>query len=163
MSSNRKKTARPQPAPKCSEMNEIDREIEKSLLSFRQQSALSIVASSPTISQAAHTAGISEVTLRRWLNDDAFRRELTRQRQGSAALARQEIQGLMLRSIAVIADALADPDVAIRLRAARYALSFAAQLYQTEKLNALNADVHDLNEILLKLDQTPPSLDPQVA
>ena len=141
MPRNRANTNRSQPArqpresasnpanePEWREMSENEREIEKSNLTFRQQSALPVIAVSPTIIQAARASGIGESTLRRWLEDDHFRDELTRLRQASANLARQELQGLMLRSVSVLTEAMDDPDMAIRLRAARYSLSFGLSL-----------------------------------
>ena len=166
MSGNRAKTNRSQPArqpgkstpdsapnpapnsangPKWEKMSGNEREIEKSNLTFRQQSALPIIAASPSIAQAAGAAGIGESTLRRWLEEDDFRDELTRLRQESASLARQELQGLMLRSVSVLTEALEHPDVSIRLRAARYSMSFAVQICEAEKLRS---DVQDLEEAL---------------
>ena len=153
MSRNRPKTNRSQPTrqPSKSASNPVlasplanppgpvdmrgnEREIKNSSLTIRQQSALHIISASPTVAQAARTSGIGESTLRRWLADNNFRRELVRHRQESANLARQELQGLMLRSVSVLTEAMDDPDQAIRLRAARYALSFAAQICEAEKL-----------------------------
>ena len=111
---------------------------EKSDLTFRQQSALPIIAASPSIAQAAGASGIGESTLRRWLEDDKFRDELTRLRQESASLARQELQGLMLRSVSVLADAMDHPDMAIRLRAARYSMSFAVRFAKPESSDRIS-------------------------
>ena len=162
MTKNRAKTGRSQPArqphkstpdlapnpandPEWLEMSGNERQIEKSPLTFRQQSALPIIAASPTIAQAARTAGVGESTLRRWLDDDDFRAELVRLRQESAELARHELRGLMLRSVSVLAEAMDDPDKAIRLRAARYAMSFAVRICETGKLNR---DIQDLEDAL---------------
>ena len=117
----------PQNPQKRNEMEQNETEIKKSPLSRRQETALPHIIAAPTLAQAARSAGISQATLRRWLTDDAFRQELTRQRQQTAALARQELQGLMLRSIAVIAEALNAPDITTRRRAARCALSLASK------------------------------------
>ncbi len=62
---------------------------KKSNLIFHRQSALPIIAASPTISQAVRTSGIGESTLRRWLEDDHFLDEMTRLRQESANLTRR--------------------------------------------------------------------------
>ena len=163
MSGNRPRTNRSQPArqptpasaPKpdpnsangseWGEMSGNERVIEKSSLTFRQRSALPIIAASPTIAQAARTSGIGESTLRRWLEEDSFRDELTRLRQESASLARQELQGLMLRSVSVLAEAMNNSDVTVQLRAARYALSFAVQIGEAEKLRS---DIQALEEVL---------------
>ena len=140
-----KSTPNPASEPEWEEMSENEREVEKSNLTFRRQSALPIIAASPTLAQAARTSGIGESTLYRWLDDHHFRDELTRLRQESAGLARQELQGLMLRSVSVLSEAMGNPDMAIRLRAARYALSFAGQICEVEKLRK---DVQALEEAL---------------
>ena len=90
-------------------------------------------------------SGFNERTLRRWLDDDDFRAELTRLREESAGLARCELQGLMLRGVSVLSEAMDDPDKALRLRAARYALSFAVRIGETEKLRK---DLQDLEDAL---------------
>ena len=120
--------------PEREKMRENGREIQKSSITFRQQAALTVIAATPTVAQAARQSGIGESTLYRWLEDPDFRAELVRLREESANLARQELQGLMLRSVSVIAEAMDDPDKAIRLRAARYAMSFAAHIGEVEKL-----------------------------
>ena len=79
------------------------------------------------------------------LKDDHFRDELTRLRQESGNLARQELQGIMLRSVSVFSEAMDHPDIAVRLRAARYALSFAVQICEVEKLRA---DIQALEDAL---------------
>ena len=126
-------------------MSGNERVIENSNLTFRQRSALPTIAASPTMAQAARSSGIGESTLRRWLEDDSFRDELTRLRQESSILARQELQGLMLRSVSVLAEAMNNPDVTVQLRAARYALSFAVQIGEAEKLRS---DIQALEEVL---------------
>ena len=127
--------------PEREKMGENGREIQKSSLTFRQQAALTVIAATPTVAQAARQSGIGESTLYRWLEDDKFRAELIRLREESANLARQELQGLMLRSVSVIAEAMDDPDKAIRLRAARYAMSFAARIGEVEKMRQEIRDI----------------------
>ncbi len=105
-------------------------------LSPRQQSALPIVAAFPTIAQAARASRTGERTLRRWLEDGLFQEELARHRQEYAHAVRQELQGLMLRSITVISQAMENPDAAIRLRAARYAQSYSIQLFYSEEIES---------------------------
>ena len=119
-------------APEWDETVQNGTEIENPGLSFRQQEALPIIAAAPTLAEAARSAGIGHTTLYRWLEDDRFRYELTRLREDTADLARQELQGLMLRSVSVLAEALEDPDKDFRLRAARYSLTFAGRIAETQ-------------------------------
>ncbi len=122
-----------------------EREVENSPLTLRQQSALSIIAASPSVAQAARASGVGQSTIYRWMEDDDFRGELSRIRQQSAELARRELQGLMLRSVSVLADAMEDPDKAVRLRAARYAMSFAVRISEIEDLRK---QVQELEEVI---------------
>ena len=136
---------KPDTGAECPEMSGNVRRIENSNLSHRQHSVLPVMASAPSLAQAARISGFAERTLRRWLDDDDFRGELTRLRQESAELARLELQGLMLRSVSVLSQAMDDPDKAIRLRAARYAMSFAVRVCETGKLKK---DIQDLEDAL---------------
>ena len=138
-----KRRSKPAPPPKREEMGENERGSKTSSLSRRQQSALPVVAATPTLAQAARSSGIGESTLYRWLEDPLFREELIRLRQEAADLAKRELQGVMLRSVSVLAEALEDPDIAIRLRAARYGMSFAVQISEVEKLKA---DLHAVED-----------------
>ena len=127
----------------CPTLSGNVRRIENSNLSHRQQAVLPVMASVPSLAQAARISGFSERTLRRWLDDDDFRGELTRLRQQAAELACLELQGLMLRSVSVLSQAMDDPDKAIRLRAARCAMSFAVRVCETGKLRK---DIQDLED-----------------
>ena len=125
----------------CPTLSGNVRRIENSNLSHRQQAVLPVMASVPSLAQPP--AYPSERTLRRWLDDDDFRGELTRLRQQAAELACLELQGLMLRSVSVLSQAMDDPDKAIRLRAARCAMSFAVRVCETGKLRK---DIQDLED-----------------
>ena len=107
---------------------------EIAAFSLRQESALPIVALLPSITQASRASGVGKSTLYRWLQDPDFRAEVARIRQEYAELARQELQGLSLRGASVINDALQDPNPAIRLRAANYALSHSARLSEIQQV-----------------------------
>ena len=137
MTKRRSKTApSPSNSPAREEMGGNGRGTKNSSLSRRQQAALPVIAATPTLAQAARSSGIGESTLYRWLEDDDFRNELARLRQEAADLAKRELQGVMLRSVSVLAEALDHPDMNIRLRAARYGMSFAVQISEVEKLRA---------------------------
>ena len=121
---------------KRSPVSETGEAIDLSALTFRQQAALPIIACSPSIAQAARASGVGESTLRRWLADPAFGDRLACLRRESAQLARQELHDLMPLCASVFADAMQAPDPALRLRAARYALSFIIRISEVEKLDA---------------------------
>ena len=109
------------------------------IFSQRQLVALPYIAIYPSVTRAAEAAGISRTTIYRWLDDPAFRDELARLRLQCSNLARQKLQGLMVRGVSVISDTMEDPDPAIRLRAARYALSYSARLTELQKVGILQS------------------------
>ena len=110
------------------------------------------MVNSPSLAEGARLSGVSERTLRRWLDDDAFRDELARRRQESADLACEALQGVLLRSVSVLAESLEDPDKSIRLRAARYAMSFAATIRRLERpveeVDKLRKQIDDLEHVV---------------
>lgn len=129
------------PLVKSAENAGTGEEVVLPAFSRRQLAALPVVAMCPSVSQAARVAGVGRTTLRRWLDDPDFRSEVARLRQEAANLARQELKGLMLRGAAVIGEAMDDPNPAIRLRAAGFALSYGSSLSDTEELAADLADL----------------------
>ena len=140
----------PNALPELAEMSGNEREIDLSALSPRQQAALPIVACFPTIVQAAQAAGVGESTLRRWLNDPAFSGCLAELRRQSANIARQQLLALTPLCVSVLADAMQNPDPAIRLRAVNYTLSF--NLRATE-LENLRSDLDNLETAISLLQQ----------
>ena len=136
--------------PELAEVSGNEREIDLSALSPRQQAALPFVASFPTIVQAARAAGVGKSTLRRWLTDPAFSSCLAELRRQSANIARQKLLALTPLCVSVLADAMRDPDPAIRLRAANYALSF--NLRATE-LENLRSDLNNLESAINSVQQ----------
>ena len=135
----------PPAQPERQEMNGNDGKSKISILSSRQQGALPVIAAAPTMAQAARDCRVSESTLRRWLRDPAFAAELDLLRQEYADQVSQQCLGLILRGMNVLAEAMDDPDRALRLRATRYAMSFAVHLHESTKLNA---DIRELRDSL---------------
>ena len=126
--------------------NSLDFEI--SGLTFRQQSVLHIVAVSRSVAQASRDSGVSENTLRKWLDDPSFSRELDRLREEAYSLARKQFQALVPQFISVLArEAIENPDPSIRIRAARYALNYAFKFSDFDKLAD---DVRDLQSVVLE-------------
>ena len=129
------------------DMSANDREIEISELPFRQQAALPGIALARSLAQAARASGVAERTLRRWLEDPSFRQELDRLRQESYDLARQQAQAAMPMCLSILADAALEiPDPALRVRAARYLLSYGVKFVEAdnlrERLNAVEDAFH---------------------
>ena len=118
------------------EMNGNDREMNFSILTSRQQGALPVIAAAPTIAQAARDCHVSESTIRRWLRDPAFAEELDLLRQEYASQVNHQCLGLLLRGMSVLAEAMEHPDINLRLRATRYAMTFAVHLQESMKLHA---------------------------
>lgn len=109
---------------------------EDSDLTHRQRAALPVVAFAPSIAQAARFSGVAESTLRRWLANPDFRQHVDRMREETVYAAHQELKGLLPTCAAVFADAMQSPDPALRLRAARYAISFILRLNEADRLSA---------------------------
>ena len=131
--------------PERQEMNGNDGKTKISLLSSRQQGALPVIAAAPTVAQAARDCHLSESTLRRWLRDPAFAEELDLLRQEYASQVSQQCLGLLLRGMNVLAESMEDPDRNLRLRATRYAMTFAVHLHESMKVNA---DIREMRDSL---------------
>ena len=68
------------------------------------------------------------------MTDPSFRAELERMRKDAEALARVELQGLVLKSINTLAELLEDPNPRIRATAVRAALSNALKVGENREL-----------------------------
>ncbi len=123
-------------------MGQTDTEKTTSLTD-RQLAALPHIATSSTLSQAARSASIGRATLYRWLRDERFRQALDGLQSEAADLARSELQGLMLKGILVLSQAMDDSSPDIRLRAAR------ATLYLALKVK----DIKDIQQRLELIDE----------
>ena len=126
-------------------MNGNDGKIKISILTSRQQGALPVIAAAPTLAQAARDCRVSESTIRRWLREPAFAEEIDLLREEYAHLVNQQCLGLLLRGMNNLAEAMEDPDPALRFRATRYAMSFAVHLQESVKVNA---DIRQMRDSL---------------
>ena len=117
-------------------------------LTFRQQSALPIVALSPTVAQASRDSGVAERTLRRWLEDPAFHDELDRYRQDSYNLARMQFQASLPDCFSYLAEIAGESDdPAIRIRAIRCMMTFGTKFSEIEEIGARIRDAQEAIEI----------------
>ena len=129
--------------PKTPDLSGNDRKNEISGLSHRQIAVLPIVALSPSIAQAARQSGVSERTLRRWVDEPAFSQQLYQLHRESYSLARRQLMGLVPHFISVFArEAIENPDSAIRIRAADHGMYYALKLAEVEKIS------QDLDDVL---------------
>ena len=151
---------RPDETAERAGMTENGGKSKLSSLTFRQQAALPVIAAAPSVAQAARDSGVGESTLRRWLDAPAFLEDLLRYRQETAGLARQELQALMLRSVSVIASAMEDPNPSIRLRAARYALSFGFKISEIDKLSESIQELSDFPGVIAARQSLPVNSNP---
>ena len=107
---------------------------ESTSLTPRQLATLPYLIASPSVSEAAALAKIGRKTLCRWMADPEFRHKLERMRAEAADLARTELNGLMLKGIVVLANAMDDPDPVIRLRAARDTVNLALKAIDVKEM-----------------------------
>ena len=134
--------------PKLPETTANYRKTEISELTFKQRHALPVLAVSRSVAQASRDSGVSEKTLRKWLDEPSFSRELDRLREEAYNLARKQFQALVPQLISVLArEAIENPDPSIRIRAARYALNYAVKFSDFDKLVD---DVRDLQRVILE-------------
>lgn len=103
----------------------------------RQRRAISALLSAPTLKDAAERAGIGERTLRRWLQDAAFREALHRAQDETLAQAARQSLAAMGEALATLQGIMADPlaQPTARVSAARAVLEHAARLYEIVNLS----------------------------
>lgn len=114
-------------------------------LSTKQQRAIAALLSERDVRAAARAANVGERTLWRWLGDETFRAELTRQ---EGAIIDQVTRGLLSMQGAAIAafdKVLKDPKAgeANKLRAAEGVLDYLLKL---RELNNLETRIRKLEE-----------------
>ena len=142
--------ANPSFDPKVPETTANYREIEISGLTFKQKHALPFLAVSRSVAQASRDSGVTEKTLRKWLDNPAFRSELDNLRKESYDISQKQLQALVPHFIAVLArEALENPDPAIRIRAARYGMSYALNFRDFDSdFDKVTSDLDDLRAAL---------------
>lgn len=119
---------------------------KKSSVAARQKSVLPILASSPSISQAARTVGINRRTLTRWLQDPDFREQLADLQRQRAELAKGCLQDLSLQAVASLVEYLQIPNLGMRLKAIRTILEYSGKV----------GDIQDLKEQVQSLENSLP-------
>ncbi len=107
-------------------------------LTARQSRALTAMMTSQSVVEAAKTAGVSERTLQRWLDDPAFRKELSERQSEAVTTVTRRLVTLADQAVNTINEVLTDPDIpaATRLRAAESVLSNLLKLRELVDLEA---------------------------
>jgi DNA-binding MurR/RpiR family transcriptional regulator len=107
-------------------------------LSRKEEQAIAALLSAPTLAEAAHTAGVSEPTLWRWLQREEFQTAYRQARQVvvQQAIARlQHVAGTAVETLySVMQDA--DKPASARVSAARAVLDLALKATELEDLAA---------------------------
>ena len=135
-----------------SETSGNERENDDYSLTFRQRAVLTTVAISRSVAQAARDSGIAESTLRRWLADPSFRRELTRVRQEYQVLNRQQaLAAVPIGMSVVVALATGATDEALRFRAARFLVEHGDK---QGDIDGLSDELQELRDAIQSSDNT---------
>ncbi len=113
--------------------------MKKSGASRKEQEAIAALLSSPSITAAAGKLGISELTLRRWLEEPAFAKAYRQARAQIVEHAIGVLQQTTSRAVTTLFEALGCDSPATRVRAASVLLE--------RSLKAV-----ELSEIMSRLD-----------
>jgi hypothetical protein len=116
---------------------------ETTPLTPRQALALPYLASASSLAEGARNANIGRTTLNRWLSNREFRSRLVSLRSDSVALAHNELQALMIKATLVLSEAMEDPDLNVRVRAARTALYVAMRVNEATELRKRMETIDD--------------------
>jgi hypothetical protein len=107
-------------------------------LSRKQEALISALLTAPTLADAAHTAGIGEVTAWRWLKDATFQatyREARRQVVQQAIVQVQQATGEAVATLRQVMQA-ADAPASAKVSAAKTILETAVKAVELEDLEA---------------------------
>ena len=105
-------------------------------LSPRQQAALPILASTPSITHAASLSKVGRRTLHRWLQDPEFRGQLGKLQRESAEFAKGCLRSLTFQAVLHLGDLMESSSPEIRLRAIRAVLNYSTKVDEIQELSA---------------------------
>lgn len=101
-------------------------------LTLRQRSALPVIVASTSLADAARRSRVSLSTVKRWMKQPEFVYELTRLNDAALDIANHQLQALMLRAVANLAQAVDNPNV--RLSATRMTPSIRQQAGRAQRV-----------------------------
>ena len=130
------------------EADEITLEPEEAgALPAKQELALRAVMSHPTLKEAARAAGVSDTTLWRYMQDEAFSRKLREARREAVDHTFAHLQAASGDAVTVLRDMMTKEDTpaSARISAARTVLEYAARFAEAD---ALRARIEELEEFI---------------
>lgn len=123
--------------------------IADSNITSKQEKAIIALLSEPTMADAANAAGISEVTLWRWLQDDSFRALYLQARRAAVQRAIARMQSATSEAVETLRAVMKDESAkgSERVSAAKAIIDFAYKGIDLEdfaaRLSAIEAAVKD--------------------
>lgn len=116
-------------------------------LPAKQELALRAVISHPTLKEAALAAGVSETTLWRYMQDDAFSRRLREARREAVNHALIRLQRASSDAVTVLRDLMMKEDAppSARITAARTVLDYSVRAVEIDELRTR---VEELEEFI---------------
>ena len=115
--------------------------------SRRQETVISTLLTCPSLTEAAHQAGIGEATLRRWLKDDAFAEAYREARRQVVQHAIGALQHACSQAVDALKTIMSNPEApaSARVSAAKTVLELALKAVELEnieeRLTALEAQL----------------------
>jgi hypothetical protein len=118
-------------------------------LSERQEQALQAVISHPTLKEAALAVGISETTLWRYMQEEAFNRRLRQARRDAVDHAVIRLQRASSDAVSVLRDLMMKEDApaAARISAARTVLDYSFRIVEIDELKTRMEDLENFLRI----------------
>lgn len=117
-------------------------------LTHRQEKAVLALMSNPTIAAAAESVGISEKTLRRWMDEPAFQQALRDAKLTAYDHGMAQLQNLVSNAIRVLTEILNDTEASAsaKLRAAALVLQAAPRNMEFDDLKAQFIELREMIE-----------------
>lgn len=109
----------------------------------KQEEAIAALLTAPTLAKAAEVAGISERTLRRWLDDEQFAKAYRKTKGELVGFATGRLKGAMAKAVEALQDVAEakDSPPPARVSAARAILELGMYSHESEDLQAKIADL----------------------
>ena len=122
-------------------MDKNTKNITEKSLTARQQQALVMIITGRSVADAAQAANVRRQTVYAWLNQPTFRQELERAKVDFMERISLSLTNLGDKAIQALDQALEDPNISVRLRAADIYFSqsraYKDQVELTQRVNEL--------------------------